>query len=123
MHYATRSQGCFQCKPTADLDNMEADVSAYVAKGGVVNLSFGGAIGISATHAHVQDACTDVNQLADLIKSSLQRFKTHNAEFDIEDPALLANTAATQRLASALAIVKKSIPGPTHLFIPVYLNV
>lgn len=99
-----------KCTPTSDLDTLEGDIAKYVAKGGAINLSFGGAIGASSTHAHIQSACEDVHQLAALITAQLKRFNTHNAEFDIEDPGLLADNAATQRLAAALAIVQKNIP-------------
>jgi hypothetical protein len=58
----------------------------------------------------VQQACTDPNALADLIANTLATFGTTNAEFDIEGDQLMPDTAAAQRLAAALALVKQRVP-------------
>jgi chitinase len=83
----------------------------FIAKGGIINLSFGGAIDqFDPTQDHVQRACTNTNQLADLIYSTLQKFGTHNVEFDIEGDYLMNDGAARKRLAQAVANVKQRIP-------------
>jgi len=99
-----------QCKLTSDMDSLVGDAKTFIAKGGVVNLSFGGAIGVPKYNQHIQQACTDVNQLASLIKRTLLQFNTHNVEFDIEDDQLISDSAAAKRLAQAIVLVKQSIP-------------
>jgi hypothetical protein len=90
-----------------------SEARAFIAKGGVVNLSFGGAINVADpadTQDHVQRACKDTTQLSNLITTTLQQFNTHNVEFDIEGDDLMQDAGARTRLAQAIAIVKKNIP-------------
>jgi hypothetical protein len=99
-----------QCK-LSDMGDWPSQASAFIANGGIINFSFGGAIdGNDRYIDHVQRACKDINQLADLITSTLQKFSTHNVEFDIEGDYLMNDAGARTRLASAIAIVKQSIP-------------
>jgi hypothetical protein len=88
-----------------------SQASAFIANGGIINFSFGGAIDENDRYVdHVQRACQDTNQLASLITSTLQQFSTHNVEFDIEGDYLMNDSGARTRLANAIAIVKQSIP-------------
>jgi hypothetical protein len=70
-----------------------------------------GAIGQSSTNQHIQQACKDKNSLAKLIEGAMKQFNTHNVEFDIEDDGLINDSGARDRLAQAIAIVKKANPG------------
>lgn len=56
-----------------------------IKTGGVVNLSFGGNLmDQTVPRQHVQQACKDVDELAELIKNATTHFRTKNIEFDIE---------------------------------------
>lgn len=104
------------CSLTTDLDSFVAPANSFISGGGALALSFGGNLEqqSGAPRAHVQQACTDAPSLAKLIQSSMQKFSTHNIEFDIEGDSLTSDTAAAARLATALATVKKAL-SDTHI--------
>ncbi|KAF8511083.1 hypothetical protein JB92DRAFT_403005 [Gautieria morchelliformis] len=96
-----------KCELTADLNSLVGDTQDYIAKGGVLTLGFGGNLADpTVPRQHVQQACTDVTSLSNLIISAMSTFNTHNIEFDIEDDDLLTDTASATRLAQALIQVK-----------------
>jgi hypothetical protein len=94
-----------QCNLTADLDGLIGDAQGFLQAGGAHAVSFGGFIDASSTtNAHVQQACTDVHALAELISGLLARFGTAKGD------QLMPDTAAAQRLAGALALVRQTQP-------------
>ncbi|KAF8511086.1 hypothetical protein JB92DRAFT_2936123 [Gautieria morchelliformis] len=100
-----------KCEPTADLDSLVDDSQDFITKGGVLTLSFGGNLqDPTVPRQHVQQACTDVPSLFNLLIFVMEAFNTHNIEFDIEDNDLLSDTASATRLAQALLQVKKAFP-------------
>ncbi|KAH8814509.1 hypothetical protein DL96DRAFT_1820691 [Flagelloscypha sp. PMI_526] len=110
--FASAPQG--KCELVADLEPLEKsnNIKDFIAKGGAVALSFGGNLSdkSSVARQHIQQACQDEASLVKLIRDSMDRFQTHNIDFDIEDNDVLADNAAAQRLANALATIKKDVP-------------
>lgn len=57
----------------------------FLPTGGAISLSFGGFLQNKDTpRQHIQQACNESNALADVIKSAMSKYQTHNLEFDIE---------------------------------------
>lgn len=105
------------------MGNLADQAKAFIKKGGVVNLSFGGAIDENDGEVdHVQRTCKDKSSLASLIVNALNMFNTHNAEFDIEGDYLTQDKGVATRLAEALAIVKQQIPDLHVSVIPALLE-
>ena len=71
-----------------DLEPLEKsnNIKDFIAKGGAVALSFGGNLSDKSKVArqHIQQACTDEASLVKLIRDAMDRFQTHNIDFDIE---------------------------------------
>lgn len=78
----------YQCELVADLKPLEDsnNIKDFIAKGGAVTVSFGGNLNDKSILAreHVQEACTNEDDLVKLIRDSMDRFQTHNLDFDIE---------------------------------------
>ncbi|KAH8806905.1 hypothetical protein DL96DRAFT_1630096 [Flagelloscypha sp. PMI_526] len=103
-----------KCELSQDLDQLDQtnNIKDFVAKGGSFKLSFGGNLQnkVPVARQHVQQACTDDDSLTKLIRGAMDRFQTHNIDFDIEDNDLLSDDAAAKRLANALVNIKKDVP-------------
>jgi len=92
------------CTLSSDVDDMLSDVKSYIAAGGRLILSFGGADG-----PYLEDACTDVSQIVSLITGLMQRTGTYNLDFDIEG-SYVANNALNSRRIQALAQLQNTFP-------------
>ena len=80
------------------------EARSYVASGGRLLLSFGGADGVLA-----EIACRDENQLFSIMEKLMQDSGSRRIDFDIEGPQLL-NTEATARRARVLARLQSKYP-------------
>ena len=80
------------------------DARNYVAAGGRLLLSFGGTRGVYA-----EVACTDENQLFNMMEKVMTDAGTRRLDFDIEGHQLL-NTQATARRARVLARLQAKYP-------------
>jgi len=83
---------------------MSDDIERFMTSGGSVILSFGGAAG-----SYVETACTDEDQLFNLIEGIIQRLGTQRLDFDVEGPQL-ANTQATARRIRVLRRLQGKYP-------------
>jgi len=92
------------CVLDSHFTNKLADVRNFVASGGQILLSFGGADGIYA-----EVACRDDNQLLALMEKVIQDSGSRRFDFDIEGYQLL-NTEATARRARVLARLQAKYP-------------
>jgi chitinase len=89
------------CAVTTDIQNNLADVNAYVAAGGHVKASFGGADGM-----YLENACPDANSLAAAIGGFVQATGITDLDFDIEQGATSSNATINAMRATALAQVQ-----------------
>lgn len=80
-------------------------IGALRAAGGDVRVSFGGANG-----TELGRACGSAAQLASAYKQVIDAFKLTKVDFDVEGAAI-ADTAANDRRAQAIATLQKQLPG------------
>ena len=92
------------CALVPNFTNKLPDARNYVASGGQLLLSFGGADGIYA-----EIACRDDNQLFDLMEKVMEDSGSQRFDFDIEGYQLL-NTEGTARRARVLARLQAKYP-------------
>lgn len=92
------------CALVPNFTNKLPDARNYVASGGQLLLSFGGADGIYA-----EIACRDDNQLFDLMEKVMEDSGSRRFDFDIEGYQLL-NTEGTARRARVLARLQAKYP-------------
>lgn len=92
------------CALVPDLMNKLADARNYVAAGGRLLISFGGADGIYA-----EIACKDDNQLFNLMEKLMFDSNTRRFDFDIEGYQL-KNVEGTARRARVLARLQAKYP-------------
>jgi chitinase len=89
------------CNTTQDIEQNMSDVQAFIAKGGHVKASFGGADG-----TYVESACSDATSLAAAIAGFVEATGITDLDFDVEqDPAETdaVNAMRGQALASVQA--------------------
>jgi chitinase len=89
------------CNTTRDIEQNLSDVQAFIAKGGHVKASFGGADG-----TYVESACSDATSLATAIAGFVDATGITDLDFDVEqDPAETdaVNAMRGQALASVQA--------------------
>jgi hypothetical protein len=89
------------CNTTQDIEQNLSDVQAFIAKGGHVKASFGGADG-----TYVESACSDATSLATAIAGFVEATGITDLDFDVEqDPAETdaVNAMRGQALASVQA--------------------
>ncbi|HEY1585179.1 MAG TPA: glycosyl hydrolase family 18 protein [Polyangia bacterium] len=89
------------CTVSTDIQNNLADVKAFVAAGGHVKASFGGADG-----AYLENACADSTSLAAAISGFVDATGITDLDFDIEQGSTSSNATVNARRASALATVQ-----------------
>ena len=82
-----------------------SDISALVAEGGTVRVSFGGAAG-----TEIAEDCSSASQLQAAYQSVVNQYKLKYIDFDIEGAAV-ANTSANDLRNQALAGLEKANPG------------
>jgi chitinase len=90
------------CNTTQDIEQNLADVKAFIAAGGHVKASFGGADG-----AYVESQCSDAGSLATAIEGFVDATGITDLDFDIEQDAVLTD-AVNQMRGEALATVQTS---------------
>jgi hypothetical protein len=83
---------------------MSADIEEFIASGGKVIISFGGAAG-----TYIETACTDEDQLFSLIDNIIQRLGTQRLDFDVEG-SQLSDASATGRRTRVLARLQSKYP-------------
>jgi chitinase len=91
------------CAVTTDIQSNLADVNAYVAAGGHVKASFGGADG-----NYLEYACSDAGSLAAALGGFVQATGITDLDFDIEQGTKSSNATLNALRASALAQVQKA---------------
>jgi chitinase len=89
------------CKATHDVQDNLADVKAYLAAGGHVKASFGGADG-----TYLESACADADSLAAAISDWVTATGVTDLDFDIEQGTATSNPTINARRATALAKVQ-----------------
>lgn len=92
------------CALVPDLTNKLADARNYVAAGGRLLISFGGAQGVYA-----EIACRDDDQLFSLMENLMRDANTRKLDFDIEGHQL-RNVEGTARRARVLARLQAKYP-------------
>jgi chitinase len=89
------------CTVSTDIQNNLADVKAYVAAGGHVKASFGGADG-----TYPENACADAASLASAISGFVDATGITDLDFDIEQGSKSSNATINTLRATALAKVQ-----------------
>ncbi|CAN5576771.1 T2SS-translocated chitinase [soil metagenome] len=92
------------CALDSSINDMLPDIRNFVASGGQLIISFGGERGVYA-----EIACTDDNQLFNLIEKVILDTGSQRLDFDVEGKQLL-NTAATARRTRVLARIQTKYP-------------
>jgi chitinase len=90
------------CNTTQDVEQNLGDVKAFLAAGGHVKASFGGADG-----TYVESQCHDANSLATAIEGFVDATGITDLDFDIEQDPMLTDTVNAMR-AQALKAVQDS---------------
>ena len=102
------------CAVTKDIENNLPDVKAFVAAGGHVKASFGGADG-----TYLENACSDAKSLAAAIAGFVDATGITDLDFDIEQGATSSNATVNTRRATALATVQAQKKIRVALTLPV----
>ncbi len=89
------------CDASTDIQDHLADVQAYVAAGGHVKASFGGADG-----TYLEYACATSDALAGALDRFVDATGVTDLDFDLEQGATSSNAALDSRRAAALAQVQ-----------------
>jgi hypothetical protein len=89
------------CTVSTDIQNNLADVKAFVAAGGHVKASFGGADG-----NYLENACADAASLAAALSGFVDATGITDLDFDIEQGSTSSNATVNARRATALASVQ-----------------
>ncbi len=89
------------CKATHDVQDNLADVNAFIAAGGHVKASFGGADG-----TYLESACGDADSLAAAMTDWITATGITDLDFDIEQGTATSNATINARRATALAKVQ-----------------
>ena len=92
------------CTVSTDIQNNLADVKAFVAAGGHVKASFGGADG-----TYLENACSDATSLGNAISSFVDATGITDLDFDIEQGATSSNATINKLRADALKSVQDSL--------------
>jgi chitinase len=90
------------CNTTQDIEQNASDVQAFIAAGGHVKASFGGASG-----TYVESKCGSASALASAIEGFVDRTGITDLDFDIEQDPVLTD-AVNQMRGQALAMVQKA---------------
>jgi hypothetical protein len=91
------------CTVSTDIQNNLADVKAFVAAGGHLKASFGGADG-----TYLENACGDATSLANAISGFVDATGITDLDFDIEQGTTSSNATINAMRATALAKVQAS---------------
>ena len=93
------------CNLEGSLSDAITDVKNYIASGGNLILGFGGASG-----PYLEEACTDENQLFNIIDKVIQDTGSKRIDFDVEGQHIL-DTNANARRSHVLARLQNKYPG------------
>jgi chitinase len=93
------------CAVTQDIQQNKADVDAFVAGGGRIKASFGGANG---TYLESATACSTASALAQAIKGFVTSTGIKDLDFDVEEPSEM-NATTNERRAQALKSVQDQL--------------
>lgn len=91
------------CKVSTDIHDNLADVKAFIAAGGHVKASFGGADG-----TYLENACSDAAALASALEAFVDDTGITDLDFDIEQGSTSSNSTINAMRATALASVQAS---------------
>jgi chitinase len=101
------------CDTTQDIENNQSDVDAFVAGGGLLKASFGGASG-----TYVDAACSSASAFAGAVSSFVSKTGIKDLDFDVEqDPVM--TTAANQKRGQGLATVQSQLGIKVSFTLPV----
>lgn len=89
------------CEATTDVHDHQDDVDAYLAAGGHVKASFGGAAG-----TYLEYQCASADELAGAIERFVDATGVTDLDFDLEQGGASSNPALNQLRATALAQVQ-----------------
>ncbi|MFI5299571.1 MAG: hypothetical protein ACHREM_15895, partial [Polyangiales bacterium] len=89
------------CKATTDIQSNLADVQAYVAAGGHVKASFGGADG-----KYLESGCSDAASLAKALSDFVDQTGITDLDFDIEQGSSTSNATINAMRGQALKTVQ-----------------
>jgi chitinase len=89
------------CQTTAEIQNNLDDVHAYIAAGGHVRASFGGAFG-----TYLENACPSSDALASAISAFVDATHIIDLDFDIEQGTTSSNSGINARRGAALKKVQ-----------------
>jgi Ricin-type beta-trefoil lectin domain/Glycosyl hydrolases family 18 len=90
------------CRASRDIQNNLGDVKSYVAAGGHVKASFGGASG-----TYLEYGCSDAGSLAAAIGAFVDETGITDLDFDIEQGTKSSNSTINQMRAAALKQVQQ----------------
>lgn len=91
------------CKATNDIQSNLSDVQAYVAAGGHVKASFGGADG-----TYLESSCSSASDLATAISDFVDQTGITDLDFDIEQGSSTSNATINAMRGQALKTVQDS---------------
>jgi chitinase len=91
------------CTTTTDIQSNLSDVQAYIASGGHVKASFGGADG-----TYLESSCSDANGLASAISDFVDQTGITDLDFDIEQGSSTSNPTINAMRGQALKTVQDS---------------
>jgi chitinase len=101
------------CAPTTDIQAHQSDVNAFVASGGLVKASFGGADG-----TYLDAACSSASAFAGALESFVKATGIKDLDFDVEQSAVMT-TAANQKRAQGLKQAQDALGIQVSFTLPV----
>ena len=105
------------CKASSDIQGALGDIKSFIAKGGKLIVSFGGAAG-----PFLEGTCTDAGQIASAIDGVLTAAGTHMVDFDMEGSALDDAGANARRVTALKQLQAKYADLYTSFTLPVDAN-
>jgi hypothetical protein len=101
------------CTTTQDIENNQSDVNAFIAGGGLVKASFGGAAG-----TYVDAACSSAGAFAGAVSAFVTATGIKDLDFDVEQSPVMT-TAANQKRGQGLAMVQSQMGIKVSFTLPV----
>ncbi|MBS2033190.1 MAG: chitinase [Deltaproteobacteria bacterium] len=101
------------CDTTQDVEQNQADVDAFVASGGLLKASFGGADG-----TYVDAACNTASDFASAVSAFVTATGMTDLDFDVEQAPVMT-TSANQKRGQGLATVQAQLGIKVSFTLPV----
>jgi hypothetical protein len=101
------------CAATTDIQSHQSDVNAFVASGGLVKASFGGADG-----TYLDAACSSASAFGSALESFVKATGIKDLDFDVEQSAVMT-TAANQKRAQGLKQAQDALGIEVSFTLPV----